>query len=161
MTEFVPSPARGYSWPPFEPGNQAARKHGVWAKDVNDAALEIVSELYLPEVVERYPAMALIGAQTWERRRRALVDIEERGMVLFDDKGEARAHPLLAHVATWERTLLELSKRFGLDPRSDVELARGRADAQGAVFDLEALRARGRDAIEARESEEPEPPEAA
>jgi hypothetical protein len=34
-------PARGYSWPPFEPGNQLSRKHGVWAADVDQEAAEV------------------------------------------------------------------------------------------------------------------------
>lgn len=30
-TPAVGTPARGYSWPPFEPGNQAAVRHGAYA----------------------------------------------------------------------------------------------------------------------------------
>lgn len=151
------SPARGYSWAPFEVGNQAARKHGVWASDVDEVAAEVVAALYAPELVERFPAMALLGAQCWVRRSRALEDIEERGMVLLDEDGNAKPHPLLGVVSTCERTLLDLSKRFGLDPRSEIEIVRGLAEADKVAGDLDALRAAGRAAWDRDGAEEPAP----
>ena len=60
----VPAPgATGYTntHPPFEVGNQIGRRHGVWARDVDDEAAEVVGALYTPELVERYPAMAFVG----------------------------------------------------------------------------------------------------
>lgn len=140
-----PAPgARGYSWRTAWPGNQLARKHGVWARDVDDEAAEVVGALFAPEIVDRYPATVLIAAQAWVRRRRALGDIEERGMVLVDEDGNARPHPLLSVVSACERTLLDLSKRFGLDPRSEIEIVRALADADRVAGDLDELRAAGR-----------------
>lgn len=125
--------------PDFEMGNEAARTHGVWAADVDDEALEVVGALFASELVDRYPAMALVGAQAWVRRRRALADIEARGMVI-----DEKPHPLLRYVHQWERTLLDLSQRFGLDPRSDYELRRAQVDATRGAFDLDAALAAGR-----------------
>jgi P27 family predicted phage terminase small subunit len=116
----------------------------VWAKDVDDEAAEVVGALFAVELVERYPAMALVAAQAWVRRRRALADIEERGMVLTDKDGNAKPHPLLPVVSACERTLLDLSKRFGLDPRSEVELVCAFVDADRVADGLEELRAAGR-----------------
>jgi phage terminase small subunit len=139
-------PARGYSWPPFEPRNQLARTHGVWAADVAEEALTVVRWLYQPDDVERHPAMALMGAEVWVRWRRALADVRKRGLVLADGS----PNPLLPVIDRCERKLLDLSARFGLDPRSEAELARGRADAQHSAFDMEALVAKGRAVIEAQ-----------
>lgn len=135
------------SRPPFEPGNQVARKHGVWAADVRPEARDVVSGLYDPADVERYPAMAQLGAEIWVRWRRALADIAERGEVLADGS----PHPLLRFVGQWERQLLDLSTRFGLDPRSDAALVRERAEASRSAADLDAITRRGREVLEARE----------
>lgn len=132
----------------FEPGNQLGRRHGCFAADVTDEALEVLPHLYEPEQIERYPALAIIGAQAWIRRRRALADIEARGMVLDGDK----PHPLLKHLHSWERTILDLSTRFGLDPRSDLDLRRAAVDATRAGFDLDAAITKGSELLEAREA---------
>lgn len=46
-------PARGYSWPPFEPGNSAAQRHGVYSRRV---IAERAQEL-LDELLERCPSL--------------------------------------------------------------------------------------------------------
>jgi hypothetical protein len=114
-------------WPPFEGGNQAARTHGVWAKDVDEEAAEVLHALYPPELAARFPAAAALGAQVWVRRRRALADIDSRGLVIEDGKGGVRANPLLQPVTSWENTLLRIANEFGLTPRSEAELVRDRA----------------------------------
>ncbi len=149
------------SRPPFEPGNQAARTHGYWAKVDDTELLATVDDLYghQPDLIDRYPAIAAMGAGIWIRRRRALADIDKRGMVITDHAGDERPHPLLEHVDRCERRLLELSRRYGLDPRSDAELTRHRAGAVAAGFDLDALRARGRETLDARTADTPDEPE--
>ncbi len=92
-------------------------------RDVDQEAAEVVGVLYDPKLVERYPAMALMGATIWVRRRRALADIERRGRVLIDADSNKRPHPLVELVGRWERTLLDISTRYGLDPKSDADLA--------------------------------------
>lgn len=146
MSGGSPEPVHERRHPPFEGGNQAARTHAVYAADVTDKAREVLQWLYAPELVERYPAIALMGAEVWVRRRRALTYIEDEGLV----DGDGDANPLLVVVDRCERRLLDLSKRFGLDPRSEVEVRRVRADAALAGFDLDQAVAAGREVIDAR-----------
>lgn len=100
--------------------------------------------------------MAVLGATVWLRRRRALADIEGGGMVLFDAVGIEKAHPLLELVGRWERQLLDLSARFGRDPKSDADVPRSRAGAVAASYDRSAARAAGQTAMEAREFSKPD-----
>ena len=144
-------PARGYKWPDAAPGNQLARKHGVFSRDVTDEARRVVGDLLSVEDVERYPAVALVFAEVWVRWRRALADIDRRGLVLGDGV-DAKPHPLLSYASRFEATLLDLSGRFGLDPRSEAGLARDRAEATRQVADLEGVRAAGRAARLAAEA---------
>ena len=44
-------------------------------------------------------------------------------------------------------------KALGLDPRSELELVREAAEAEASTFDLDALRQRGRKALDAREAQ--------
>jgi phage terminase small subunit len=141
-------PAR---WPEFEPGNQIARKHGVWSADVTVEARRVVADLLSVEDIERYPQVALVFAEVWVRWRRALADIDRRGMVIGRGK-TLRAHPLLVFADRFERNLLDLCGRFGLDPRSEAGLARDRAEASRSVADLEGVRAAGRAARLAAEA---------
>jgi phage terminase small subunit len=135
--------------PAFGDGNQLARTQGVWAADASDEAARVVGNLLPPSDIERYPLIALIFAETWIRWRRAKADITARGEMLGDD-GEAKAHPLLPVEGRLRRDLLDLVARFGLDPKSESELARSRADAAKLSVDLEAVLDRGRAAWAAR-----------
>jgi phage terminase small subunit len=144
-------PGHSPKFPDFEPGNQLARRHGVFAADATDEARQVVADLLSGEDIERYPAVALVFAEVWIRWRRALADIDRRGMVLGDGV-DAKPHPLLSYASRFEATLLDLSGRFGLDPRSEAGLARDRADATRSVADLEGVRASGRAARLAAEA---------
>ncbi|MDQ6853139.1 MAG: hypothetical protein M3046_05510 [Actinomycetota bacterium] len=53
-------------------------------------------------------------------------------------------------IAQFERLANDLRQRLGLDPRSEAELASVQADAARSVVDIDALRARGRAAVERR-----------
>jgi phage terminase small subunit len=145
-------------YPDFTSNNQIARKHGVWASDVGAEARKVVTDLLPASDVERYPAVALVFAEVWVRWRRALADIDRRGMVIGN--GETlRAHPLLVYADRFERNLLDLCGRFGLDPRSEAGLARDRAEATRVVADLEGVRAAGRAARLAAEARMVEAPD--
>ena len=141
---------RGYRWEPFQPGNQAGRRHGVWAADAHDEAARVVSDLLPQADIERFPIVALIFAETWVRWRRAVADIAARGEMLGEGE-DAKAHPLLPHESRLRRDLLDLVARFGLDPRAEAELARDRADAAKLTVDLDTVLARGRAAWAAHE----------
>jgi hypothetical protein len=141
-------PARHYSWPPFEAGNEAATKHGVWsARRTDPLAAELVAGLVAdrPDLSE-YPEAVLAWARA-EARCLLLADwLLDHG--LMDGDGTPRG--ALRYVAQFERLASDLRDRLGLDPRSDAALRRERADAVRSAVDLEGIRARGRAALEAR-----------
>lgn len=141
-------PARRYKWADATPGSQIARKHGTWAADVDAVAKEIVDDLLGVEA-QRHPVAALVLATTFVRWLRASADIAERGVMIGTGKN-AKAHPLLGPVSTWERTLLAGLKEFGLTPAGEATLAKDRAEATRYSIDLDAIRARGLRGIEAR-----------
>jgi len=69
---------------------------------------------------------------------RASADIAKRGEVIGEGEN-AKPHPLLVHIASWERTMLAGLREFGLTPQGEANLAKGRAEATRAVRDLDAL----------------------
>jgi hypothetical protein len=144
-SDFVPS-ARVAQ--PYEIGNTAALKHGAWASDVPALAREVVGQLFAPELVERHPAVALRAAECWVRLRRAEADVTTRGEILEDGK----EHPLLGRIVQWDNYLLAVAREYGATPRAEAQLVTARADAARQVVDLDAIRARGRAALEAKRS---------
>jgi hypothetical protein len=149
--DFTPSPREKQ---PFAPGNTAAvgnrgpRTHGAFA-NVAEEARQVIAMLFDADAIARHPLVALLAAETWLRCRRAEVDIAERGETLDD----GTPHPLLTHLRGWHRELIDIAREFGMTPRSEASLVRERADASRLVVDLDAIRARGRAALEAREGQ--------
>ncbi len=72
--------------------------------------------------------------------------VAEHGIV--DSEGVPTASAKI--IAQFERLANDLRQRLGLDPRSEAELASVQADAARSVVDIDALRARGRAAVERR-----------
>jgi hypothetical protein len=70
-SETAGTPARGYSWPPFEPGNEVALRHGAYSpRRVDPLAKEIVDHLltdpelaYLHAPRHRWTVLALGRAE--------------------------------------------------------------------------------------------------
>jgi hypothetical protein len=72
-------PARGYSWPPFENGNQVARKHGGYGLlGIGDRATEIADEVRptMPAYAPADEPVLLLLATTLARIERANQAIE-------------------------------------------------------------------------------------
>ena len=135
------APARGYTWPPFEPGNTAAVRHGAWSsRKVDPLAAELVAGLLAdrPDLAA-YPETVM----AWARAEARVVILAEHQAEhgLIDDKGEVRGG---RYVAQFERLAADLRARLGLDPRSEAELTRERADATRSAVDLDSIRERGR-----------------
>jgi hypothetical protein len=144
----VTTPARGYSWPPFAPGNAAAVRHGIWSSRRVDP---VVEDLVAGLVAER-PDLEVFpeAVQAWGRA-------EARCLLLADWLTEHRIvtteglpQGVLRYVAQFERLAIELRARLGLDPRAEAELAQTRGEALRSYVDLEALRDRGRRALAER-----------
>jgi hypothetical protein len=74
----------------------------------------------------------------------------------LDDNGEPRKG-LLGWLRTFERAAAEARRPLGLDPLSEALVSRTRAEVATLAVDLEALAARGRAALEAREAAGGEP----
>jgi hypothetical protein len=140
--------ARGYSWPPFEPGHELSTRHGAFSRRrVDPLAAELTTGLLSERAdLVRYPEVVAAWARA-EARCLLLGDwIAEHGVL--DEHGNGTA--ALRYVAQFERLAIELRARLGLDPRSEAELARDRSEAERNIVDLDALKARGSAILETR-----------
>ena len=134
--------------PIFASANLAHLTHGVWSdRKVNPLARELATGL-----VEERSDLAEHGAAVWAwaraEARCILLDEWFTDHPLVDEEGNTA--PALRFVTQFENTAASLRTRLGLDPRSEAELARSRAEAHHSVYDLDALRERGREALAAR-----------
>ena len=135
--------ARGYSWPPFEPGNGVAMRHGVWSRrQVDPLVRELVAGLVSdrPDLLA-YPEVLVAWARA---EARCILFAEYLG---DEDLDSERALKVGRFVVQFERLADGLRSRLGLDPRSEAELARERAETARQVVDVEAIRERGRAAL--------------
>lgn len=148
-------PARGYSRPPFQPGNTAAVRHGAHspghveqrANQLQSAATEILPWLKHPEHA------AAVSAWSRAEARCLLVDeyLQEHG--LLDDAGRVR--PAAELVIKLERIASEARSRLGLDPTSRARLERDLSAGARDRIDVAKELAQGRElrlAAEARAS---------
>lgn len=147
-------PARGPgtgSRPPFAPGNtvnlrsgyRSPRVYGQLAEHLAAGLLEARPDLApYPESVA---AWATLEAQTTLLRRH----IAEVGPI-DPETSEPRQGPL-QWLTKLEKSAADHRARLGLDPRSEAALARERAAASVLAVDLDALAARGREALEAQQ----------
>lgn len=150
--------ARGYSWPPFEPGNQAAVRHGIYSpRKVDPLVTELLEQLvahvtstpghrqaYLAEPQHRF---ALIDWLRTEARIRLLDEwLLDHGEL--DDEGEVA--PASAALTRLQRLAVKQRAELGLSPASEAALQRSRAGATLAGWDLAAAVAKGQAVIEAR-----------
>jgi phage terminase small subunit len=116
-------PARNYSWPPFQNGNEAALKHGARsprkveprARELADALAELV-----PLGSPSDEPMVWMLANQLARCELAWAWLAEHG--LLTEQGEPQ--PVLRSLSTWENSASRLADRLGLTPfgRSQVGL---------------------------------------
>jgi hypothetical protein len=138
------------AWPrnPFPPGNTVSISHGIWSKrQVDPAACELAEGLLVnrPDLAG-YPETVCSWAVAEARCLLLAEWLTDHLMV--DEKG--RPAPVLRFVVSFERLAADLRARLGLDPRSEADLVRSRAEAARGSFDLEALREEGRKVRELR-----------
>jgi hypothetical protein len=137
-------PARGYSWPPFEPGNVAAFRHGMRASPLlrEDDRAEVVElmdgirpllPVYRPEFEILLEQLA---CRIW-RQRRGYADLSAHGVIR-----EGEPASVLGHLAKVESQIVKDLDALGLTPRSMIsmglDLIRGEA-ARLTVTKLAAL----------------------
>jgi hypothetical protein len=149
-------PARGYSWPPAEPGNELAVKHGA------TAVLKLAPRA--GEIAERIRAIVPAGSDHDEPTVRLLAGVLARieaanawlaANSIFAD-GEGNAQPILKQLSTWENTAGRLCEKLGLTPTSRAELGLDLARMHLTVVEaeefVEALRRELEPLIEDKEA---------
>lgn len=127
--------ARGYSWPPFEKGNEVAVRHGVYSPRRVDPLARDLVELVARDV-DWWHDCDRPAVWAWARteaRVQLLVEwLAERGDL--DDTGAVRpASELLTRL---EARAESLRARLGLDPLSRARLGR---DTAAGMVDLARL----------------------
>lgn len=148
----APGVARGYSWPPFEPGNLAAKTHGAWSdRLVDPLAQEIIAEM-TPVVTWWTPAdMPTVAAWARTEARIQLITswLGEQGGDLHDREVPLGAsghtltelgavQPAAQHLSKLEARAESLRSKLGLDPLSRARLGK---DVAGAQVDMARLMA--------------------
>jgi hypothetical protein len=117
-------PARGYSWPPAEPGNTLAVKSGFWMSpmlrdediaEVNEiaAAIRDLMPVWRPEFE---PAVELLSCRIW-RVRRGYRDLSEHGLIR-----DGQPASVLSALAKAEGAISRDLATFGMTPTSAVAL---------------------------------------
>ena len=97
--------------------------------------------------LEQYPDAVAHWAETEARAQLLRQWIADQG--IFDDEGAPRSGAL-QWLRAFEGQAVEARKVLGLDPRAHAELVKSRAEATSHTFDVQALMAQGRQALEAR-----------
>ena len=142
-------PASG-PWPrnPFPTGNTAGRTHGAWSDRLINPTAEKLTQNLLE--VRRDLVVHEETVWAWARAESRCMLLERwlSDHLLVDEDGDVA--PVARYVTQFERLAIDLRARLGLDPKSEVELASSRAQATLHVFDIEELRARGREVMEFR-----------
>lgn len=138
--------ARRYSWPPFEPGNTAAEKHGAWS----ERKWRPIAERLLDDLEQTAPwtlGAGFAGTRwAWARTEAQLSLIadwvDEHGVI--DDEGNVPA--CMNQAARLDATADKLRDRLGLSPLALGKLLGTLSAIDGpAVADgLAALKATGR-----------------
>jgi hypothetical protein len=123
MTE--PAPARGYSWPPFEPGNRVSVRHGAFSdRIIGERALEI-RELLL----DRYPYLAddafTEALYRYTRAEARAVILHNYIMEKLETEGVEAVRPYLwAEVRGADLLAQKCGTDCGVDPAGHARIAR-------------------------------------
>lgn len=140
MNDATPTPARRYTWPPFEEGNQAAVRHGAYATVALGPRVDELAELLRESVPAYSPsdevAVRLLGL--------ALARLEAAGTAIEGATPGDLAR-LRADERGWVNTARRLLGDLGMTPTSrarlGLDLTRGTTLAAAME---EALAARDR-----------------
>src|SRR5437867_863229 len=144
-----PKPARGYSWPPVDPGNKVgvgngnAVRHGAMAELViAPLAADLTAWLLgvRPDLADQRHAPAV---SAWARAESRILlaesDLVKNGLTNAD--GEER--PLAKRIGAWEKVAADLRGQLSIGPKAEAELRKGQAEALSASVDLDKSREAG------------------
>lgn len=130
------TPARGYSWAPFQPGHDLSTKSRAWSPaHVDPRAQQLLEEIAADQEVAFLASPAYVPLlRTWAT---AVVRMELFGEWLFaksmDDQMRAPRGGAKAPIEVWfgmAKTVANLSAQLGLTPLARARLGRDFATAQ-------------------------------
>jgi hypothetical protein len=129
-------PARGYSWSPFQEGNEGSETHGAYMRRRTDpVARGLVEQIValVPYLGDASYASAIWAWGRAEARVLLLAEwLDEHGPL--DEAGDPR--PALSALLQFERLAANHRTRLGLDPLSRAQLGR---DVAAQHLDLARL----------------------
>jgi hypothetical protein len=138
-------PARGYSWPPFEPGNTAALKHGARSPRV----LQPIADQLAAGLAQVAPwtsaasFQGTVASWSWAEAQAVVLRayLDEVGLV----DGEGLPRPAAGMLERVEGRLAGLRAQLGLTPLALGKLLAtlSQVDGDKGVEGLEALRRAG------------------
>ncbi len=132
----------------FTNGNLVRVTHGVYSdRRVNPIARELAEGLIVERPdLEDHPAAVWSWARIESKCLLLEAWLDEHGFIDGDGKPTAPAQL----VTRYEKLALNLRARLGLDPLSQAQLQTTRGQATLVSYDIEELRARGREVMELR-----------
>ena len=143
-------PAKGYTWPPFEPGNVAALRHGAfYPRRYEPLAEELVTNL-LALAAEPSSPVAYLTEEPYRPAVWAWARCEARIQLVTEyllDKGgdldpDGEVRPAARLLEVLEGRAEKLRARLGLDPLARARLGRDVTAARLDVAQLMAALAR-------------------
>ena len=132
----------------FTNGNLVRVTHGVYSdRRVNPIARELAEGLIVERPdLEDHPAAVWSWARIESKCLLLEAWLDEHGFIDKDGKPTAPAQL----VTRYEKLALNLRARLGLDPLSQAQLQTTRGQATLVSYDIEELRARGREVMALR-----------
>lgn len=133
------TPARSYSWPPFEPGNKAAVRHGAQSPElVEPRALELA-----PLILEANPHLDAVRdgsaifryAVTLARIERVYAWLAERDDAVFADIEAGEVHGVYLRLEGWERQADKAEERLAIAPLTRARLGLDMIAARRSLAD--------------------------
>jgi hypothetical protein len=148
---------RGYSWPPFEPGNLAGLKHGARSDRL---VLPRAREL-APDVLEANPhldaardgAAVFRLAVTYARIERVYAWLAEQSDPVFEDADAGEAHGVYERLERWERQADSAEERLAIAPLTRARLGLDTLRAAALSDEERAEASAARERLDARLAE--------
>ncbi len=125
------APTRGYTWPPAEPGNALAMKHGAWSPRMVDPLAEEMVAAIAPTVTWWQPCdqpAIWAWAQTEIRCQLIAEWLADKGSEI--DPEDESVRPAAALLDRLTARCESMRSKLGLDPASRARLGRDVAAGQ-------------------------------
>lgn len=130
-------PARGYSWPPFEPGNKAALRHGAYSPSVIEAKAAEFRERLFDVCPWIDPDRDVVAVARFLRAEARALMLHQLILDISAERGAEKVP-----VRTWEqaaaadRLAAQLGNVLGLDPTGRARLQQTVASTEATLADL-------------------------